>query len=144
MYGMLCISVAPDPVLNIVAKFSPNTTTRGIYNIIWTPPVPTNGSFYQILEYFYSSAYNIGPTYSSFFRTTELDQSQNQFIFDAFYYTNYNFAIKTINIKYNITNGLTRSSDQSSPAGIYTYNMLISIAMQVLLYYYSAYSCSSY
>ena len=110
------LSVAPDPVMNMVAQFSTSNSTRGIYTITWMPPGPTNGSFYQRLEYSYSSAYTIGPTYSN---TThlELDQSQNQFIFLAMYYTNYSFIITAVNVKYNITNGPTRSSNQSSPAG---------------------------
>ena len=105
--------------MNIVAEFSPNNTIRGIYTITWTPPEPTNGSFYQILQYSYSSAYTVGPAYNGSFTTNELNQSQNQSIFDAFYYTNYNFTITTVNIKYksNVTNRSTQSSNQSSPAG---------------------------
>ena len=125
-YQQNVLSIAPDPVMNIVAQFSPNNTTRGIYNITWTPPGPTNGSFYQRLEYSYSSTYNVGPTYNGSF-STDLDQSQNQFIFDALYYSNYTFTITTINIKYNITNGpthsSTHSSTQSSPAGKHKYIM---------------------
>ena len=101
--------------MNLAAQFLPNNPTRGIYNIIWRLPAPTNGSFYQILEYSYSSAYHFGPTYNGSFITT---QSQNNFMFDAFYYTNYYLTITTINIKYNITNGPTGISDRSSPAGI--------------------------
>jgi len=115
---MNVISVAPDPVMNIVTQFSPNNNIRGIYNITWTPPESTNGSFYQRLEYSYSSAYNVGPIYNGSF-STELDHSQNLFIFDALYYTDYNFTITTINIKYNITKGPSHSSSQSSPAGMY-------------------------
>ena len=127
-------SVAPDPVTNIVAEFSPNNAIRGIYTITWTPPAPTNGSFYQILQYSYSSAYTVGPAYNGSFNTTylELNQSQNQFIFDAFYYTNYNFTITTVNIKYNITNGPTQSSNQSSPAGTHKD---YAIAIQCVYYY---------
>ena len=104
--------------MNIVTQFLPNNTIRGYYNITWTPPAPTNGSFYQILEYSYFSAYNVGPTYNNSF-STELDQNQNQFIFDALYFTDYNFTITTINIKYNISNGPFLISNQSSPAGTY-------------------------
>ena len=115
------ISAAPDRVMNIITQFSPNNTIRGIYTITWTPPAPTNGSFYQRLEYSYSSAYNVGPTYNGSFSTgyLELDQGQNQFIFDALYYTDYNFTITTINLKYNISNGPYHHSNQSSPTGIY-------------------------
>ena len=136
MYGIL-FSVAPDPVLNIVAQFSPNNTIRGIYNVTWTPPAATNGSFYQLLQYSYSSAYTIGPAYSSSFNTTylELDQSDNQFMFDALYYTNYNFTITTINIKYNISNEPTQISDQSSPTGMHTYELLYSDICYCILQY---------
>ena len=111
------IPVAPDPVMDMVAQFLPINTTRGIYNITWTPPASTNGSFYQILEYSYSSAYSIGQTYIGSYTTAELDQNQNQFIIEAFYYTNYNFTITTINIKYNISSGQAQSSVQSSATG---------------------------
>ena len=108
--------------MSLTAQFSPNNTIRGIYTIIWTPPAPANGSFYQSLEYSFSSAYNIGPTYNGSFSTgyLELDQSQNHFIFDALYYTDYNFTITTINIKYNISNEPSRISSQSPPVGMYT------------------------
>ena len=121
MYGIL-FSVAPDPVMNIVAQFSPNNTIRGIYNVTWTPPAATNGSFYQLLQYSYTSAYTIGPAYSDFINIT-LNQNENQFTFesDAFYYTNYNFTIITVNIKYNISNGPAEISNQSSPTGTHTY-----------------------
>ena len=127
--------------MNIVAQFSSNSNTRGIYNITWTPPQATNGSFYHMLQYSYSSAYTIGPTYNGSFNTTylELNQSQNQFIFDAFYYTNYNFTITTINIKYNITNGPTQSSNLSSPTGkdmnnsVFSCHTVITVCM--LLYF---------
>ena len=137
------ISIAPDPVTNIVTQFSPNDTIRGFYTITWTPPAPTNGSFYQRLEYSYSSAYNVGPTYNGSFSTgyLELDQSQNQFIFEALYYTDYNFTITTINLKYNITNGPSHSSNQSSPTGTLIILCIYSLytAMYIL---YSAYTCS--
>ena len=115
------ISVAPDLVINIEIQFSinPTNSTRGVCNITWIPPSPINGSFYQILTYSYSSAYNVGPLYSGFFISEELDQTQNQLIFDAFYYTNYNFTITTVNRKYNITNGPAQESHQTSPTGMY-------------------------
>ena len=108
--------------MNLTAQFSPNNTTRGIYTITWTPPAPANGSFYQILEYSYSSAYDVGPTYNGSFSTEylELDQSQNEFIFDALYYTDYSFTITTNNTKYNISNGPSRTSSQSPSAGTHT------------------------
>ena len=105
--------------MSLTAQFSPNNTIGGIYNITWIPPAPANGSFYQSLEYSFSSAYSVGPTYNGT-GYLELDQSQNQFIFDALYYTDYNFTITTINIKYNISNGPSRISSQSPPAGMYT------------------------
>ena len=135
MYGIL-FSVAPDPVMNISAQFSPNNTIRGIYNVTWTPPAPTNGSFYQLLQYSYSSAYTIGPTYSDFINIT-LNQNVNQFTFEsnAFYYTNYNFTIITVNIKYNISNGPAEISDQSSPTGMHTYELLYSDVCYCILQY---------
>ena len=125
--------------MNIVAQFSPNSNTRGIYNITWTPPAATNGSFYQMLQYSYSSAYTIGPAYNGSFNATylELDQTQNQFIFDAFYYTNYNFTITTFNIKYNITNGPTQSSNQSSPTGKDMNNSVFSCHTVCMLLYFT-------
>ena len=90
----------------------------GVYNITWIPPEPINGSFYQILEYSYSSAYTVGPIYNASFISDELNETQNEFIFTALYYTDYNFTITTYNIKYNITNGPAEMSDQSPPEGM--------------------------
>ena len=90
----------------------------GVYSIDWIPPAPSNGSFYQILEYSYSSAYTVGPMYDGSFISTELNETLNEFTFTAFYYTDYNFTITTYNIKYNITNGPAEMSDQSLPAGM--------------------------
>ena len=115
------IFAAPDPVTNIVVQFFPNNTIRGYYNITWTPPAPINGSFYQLLEYSYSSTYSVGPTYNGAFNIT-LDQSQNYYVFDALYYTDYSFNITTINVKYAIDNGISRFTNQSSPAGAYIHN----------------------
>ena len=136
---MNIISVEPDPVVNIVTQFSPISNTRGIYNITWTPPAPTNGSFYQRLEYSYSSAYSVGPTYNGSFSTSylELNQSQNHFIFDALYYTDYNFTITTINIKYNVTKGPSYCSNQSSPAGMH---FILTVQCIATIVFYSAYS----
>ena len=132
--------------MSIVTQFSPSNTIRGIYTITWTPPAPTNGSFYQRLEYSYSSAYNVGPTYNGSFSTgyLELDQSQNQFIFDALYYTDYNFTITAINIKYNITNGPSLHSNQSSPTGMYIFFVFIHniVYTMYFVYFYSAYTRS--
>ena len=113
----ILVSVAPDPVMNMVAQFIPSNATSGIYTIIWTLPPTTNGSFYQILEYSYSSAYTVGPHYDGTF-TGQLNQSQNQYTFDALYFTNYNFTITTYNMKYDITNGPIQIFNQSSPASM--------------------------
>ena len=112
------ISVAPDPVTNIIIQFSPYNTIMGVYNITWMPPEARNGSFYQILEYSYSSAYTVGPVYNDYFNSAGLIETQNDFTFTAFYYTDYNFTITTYNIKYNITNGPAEMSDQSPPASM--------------------------
>ena len=103
---------------NITIQFSSYNTTMGVYTITWTPPEPINGSFYQILKYFYSSAYTVGPIYNDYFNSTELNDTLNEFTFTALYYTDYNFTITTYNIKYNITNGPAEMSDQSPPAGM--------------------------
>ena len=111
------ISTAPDPVTNITIQFSSINTTSGVYNITWIPPASTNGSFYQILEYSYFSAYDIGPSYNDSFVSEQLNQTETQFSFDALYFTNYSFSITTYNSKYNISNGPVQMSDQSPPAG---------------------------
>ena len=116
------ISTAPDPVTNITIQFSPSNTTSGVYNITWIPPPSTNGSFYQILEYSYFSAYDIGPLYNNSndsFVSGNLSQTETQFSFDALYYTNYSFNITTYNSKYDISNGPAQTSNQSLSAGMY-------------------------
>ena len=101
------------------ADFSTINDTRGIYIVTWTPPLPSNGSYYQQLEYYFSSAYTVGPQYNGSVNAT-LDQSENQYnISDALYFTNYTFTITTINIKYNISNGAVEIFDQSLSAGSY-------------------------
>ena len=112
------ISTAPDPVTNIAIQFSSFNTTSGVYYITWIPPPSTNGSFYQILECSYFSAYDIGPSYNGSFVTGNLSQTETQFSFDALYFTNYSFNITTYNSKYNISNGPAQMSDQSPPAGM--------------------------
>ena len=115
---MNIISVAPDPVMNIAIQFSLYNTTMGVYNITWEPPEPSNGSFYQILEYSYNSSYTIGPTYSGYFMSTQLNETQNEFTFTALYYTDYNFSITTVNRKYTIDNGGIERSNRSDPASM--------------------------
>ena len=117
------ISVAPDPVMNLKILFVFNDTspTNNVTRITWTPPEPTNGSFYQILKYSYSSAYTVGPMYGDS-NTTELDQNENEFAdLPAFYYTVYNITVTTVNGKYDIDNGDIQRSNQSLPAGIYEF-----------------------
>ena len=99
------------------ADFSTINDIRGIYIVTWTAPLPSNGSYYQQLEYYFSSAYTVGPHYNGSVNVT-LDQSENQYnISDALYFTNYTFTITTINIKYNISNGAVEIFDQSLSAG---------------------------
>ena len=116
--------VGPDPVTNITIQFSPYNTTMGVYTITWIPPEPINGSFYQILEYSYSSAYTVGPMYSGSFISTELNETENEFNFTALYCADYRVTITTVNRKYryNVTNGTAEMSDQSPPEG--TNNLL--------------------
>ena len=92
----------------------------GHYIITWIPPEPINGSFCQILEYSYSSAYTVGPVYSGYFICDELNETKNEFTFTALYYTDYNFTITTVNEKYqyNVRNGTAQMSDQSPPEGM--------------------------
>ena len=99
--------------------FSTINDIRGIYIVTWTPPLPSNGSYYQQLEYYFSSAYTVGPQYNGSVNVI-LDQSENQYnISDALYFTNYIFTITTINTKYNISNGAVEIFDQSLSAGNY-------------------------
>ena len=100
------------------ADFSTINDTRGMYVVTWTPPLPSNGSYYQQLEYFFSSAYTVGPQYNGSVNVT-LNQSENQYnISDALYFTDYTFTITTINIKYDISNGAVKIVNQSPSAGI--------------------------
>ena len=111
--------VAPDLVMDFSVEFIAQTATRGIYIVTWTPPMPSNGSYYQQLEYYFSSAYTVGPQYNGSVNIT-LNQYDNQYnISDALYFTKYTFTITTINIKYNINNGDVEIFDQSPSAGNY-------------------------
>ena len=108
---------APDLVMDFSVDFLAQTATRGIYIVTWRPPLPSNGLYYQQFEYYFSSAYTVGPQYNGSVNVT-LDQSENQYnISDALYFTNYIFTITTINIKYNISNGVVEIFDQSLSAG---------------------------
>ena len=104
--------------MNITIQFSPYNTTMGVYNITWEPPESSNGSFYQILKYSYNSSYTVGPKYNGTFISTQLNETQNEFTFTAFYYTDYNFTITTVNRKYTIDNGGIEMSDQSDLASM--------------------------
>ena len=98
--------------------FSTINDTRGMYIVTWTPPLPSNGSYYQQLGYYFSSAYTVGPQYNGSVNVT-LSQSENQYnISDALYFTNYTFTITTINIQYDISNGAVKIVNQSPSAGI--------------------------
>ena len=137
-----CYLTAPDLVMDFSVEFLTQNATRGIYIVTWTAPLPSNGSYYQRLEYYFSSAYNIGPQYSGSVNLT-LDQTENQYnISDALYFTNYTFTITTINMKYNISNGLIEITDQSLRAGIfckclkiYVFTLTINIVVLVLLFF---------
>ena len=103
--------------MDFSVEFIAQTTTRGIYIVTWTAPMQSNGSYYQQLEYYFSSAYTVGPQYNGSVNVT-LDQSVNRYnISDTLYFTNYTFTITTINIKYNINNGAVETFDQSPSAG---------------------------
>ena len=104
--------------MGLSVEFLVQSATTGIYVVTWMPPLPYNGSFYQQLEYSFSSVYTIGPRYYGSVNLT-LDQTVNQYnISDALYFTNYTFTITTINIKYNIDNGPVEIYDQSLSTGI--------------------------
>ena len=104
--------------MDLNVEFSIINDTRGMYIITWTPPLPSNGSYYQQLEYYFSSAYTVGPQYDGSVNVT-LNQSENQYnISDALYFTNYNFTITTINIQYDISNGAVKIVNQSPSTGI--------------------------
>ena len=104
--------------MDLNVEFSIINDTRGMYIITWTPPLPSNGSYYQQLEYYFSSAYTVGPQYDGSVNVT-LNQSENQYnISDALYFTNYTFTITTINIQYDISNGAVNIVNQSPSAGI--------------------------
>ena len=103
--------------MDFSVEFIAQTATRGIYIVTWTAPMPSNGSYYQQLEYYFSSAYTVGPQYNGSVNVA-LNQSDNQYnISDALYFTNYTFTITTINIKYNINNGAVEIFDRSPSAG---------------------------
>ena len=102
--------------MGIVAEFSAYSTTAGVYNGTWIPPLPSNGSFYHILSYSYSSVYTEGPPYNDVLTSETLNQDTSYCLLDALYYTNYMFTITTISIKYRIDNGAAQSSNQSFPA----------------------------
>ena len=108
---------APRQVSNLQAQFTPFNATNGLYAITWTPPPADNGSFLQILQYSYSSAYTIGPLYSGSFSVV-LDQRQASYhVRNALYYTNYTFTITTINKRYNISRGPIQTMDQTASEG---------------------------
>ena len=103
--------------MDFSVEFLAYTNIRGIYIVSWTAPMSSNGSYYQQLEYYFSSAYTVGPQYNGSVNVT-LDQSESQYnISDALYFTNYTFIITTINIKYNISNGAVEIFDESLSAG---------------------------
>ena len=105
--------------MDLTAKFTSVNSTSGYYNISWTPPSPDNGSYYQILNYSFSSAYTIGPLYDGS-SSVMLDQTENYYYLpNALYSTNYIFTITTINTKYGIDNGpkeiVTRTDNAGMP-----------------------------
>ena len=113
--------------MDLHVEFMATNATRGMYVVTWTPPMPYNGTFYQQLEYSFSSAYTVGQQYNGSVSQT-LNQNQNQYnISDALYFTNYTFTISTINAKYNISNGPVQIFNQSTSSGTY-------ICMYVYMY----------
>jgi len=111
---------APDLVVNLQAVFVPFNDTSGFYEVTWTPPSPDNGSYNQILYYSFSSAYTIGPLYSGSSSIMFNQGIGNHYIPSVPYFTNYNFIITTVNIKYNIDNGPVEIVNQTSSAGMYS------------------------
>ena len=108
--------------MDLRVEFSAQNATRGIYVVTWIPPMPYNGTFYQQLNYSFSSAYTVGPQYNGSVTKT-LNQSQNHYIIsDALYFTNYTLTISTINVKYNISNGPVQTVNQSLRASMYVCN----------------------
>ena len=105
-------------MLDLTAEFTSVNTTSGFYNISWTPPSPVNGSYYQLLNYSFYSAYTIGPLYDGS-SSVMLDQTQNYYhLPDALYSTNYTFTITTINTKYDIDNGPAEIVTKTDSAGM--------------------------
>ena len=114
----LVCSTAPTPVADFRAVFSNVTDTRGNYKLTWTPPTAANGSYSQQLEYSFTSAYTVGPTYNDSSNIT-LEQGRSEYVIsNAFYFSNYTFIITTINLKYYITNGPVEIQNQSDPTGM--------------------------
>ena len=110
-------SAAPTPVADFRAVFLNITDTRGTYTLTWTPPTAANGSYSQQLNYSFTSAYTVGPTYNDSSNIT-LEQGRSEYVIsNAFYFSNYTFVITTINLKYNINNGPVEIQNQSDPAG---------------------------
>ena len=112
--------------MNLRAVFTAGNDTRGTYTITWTPPAASNGSYYQQLDYSFTSAYTVGPQYNGTFNNISIEQGVDQHVIpDAFYFSDYTFTITTINIKYSIDNGPVEIQNQSSPIG-----MLVPIFIQ--------------
>ena len=113
---------APGLVSNLQAQFTPFNATTGLYTITWMPPPSDNGSFYQILDYSFSSAYTIGPLYSGSFSIRLEDKRQASYsISNALYFTNYTITITTINRRYNISIGPVQIMDQTPSGGTLLY-----------------------
>ena len=112
-------SAAPTPVADFQAVFLNMSDTRGTYTLTWTPPTATNGSYSQQLNYYFTSAYTVGPTFNNS-STLILEQGRSEYVVsDAFYFSDYTFVITTINLKYMINNGPVEIQNQSDPAGMY-------------------------
>ena len=103
--------------MNLRAVFTAGNNPRGTYTITWTPPNAINGSYYQQLDYSFISAYTVGPQFNGTLTET-IGQGEGQHVIpDAFYFSDYTFAITAINIKYSIDHGPVEIQNQSSPAG---------------------------
>ena len=122
-------------MLDLTTEFTSVNTTSGSYNISWTLPSPINGSYYQILNYSFYSAYTIGPLYDGS-SSVMLDQTQNYYYLpNVLYSTNYTFTITTINTKYGIDNGPAEIVTKTDSAGMSIFSTKTAICKHTALHY---------
>jgi len=114
----VCSFSVPSRIEDLQAQFYPLNRNSGSYAVTWTSPSLDNGSYYQILNYSFSSPYTIGPLYSGS-SSIVLDQRQQSYrVPNALYCTDYNITITTVNKKYTIDNGPVQIMDQTPCAGM--------------------------